>query len=87
MDRIEAVNVLKQILESCRAVDGRTFLLLPPNAANLQPSGYQIHLKMKLVGIERKCIQKILDEHQLVMKEIEDTTIIYKPQDIKKSFY
>jgi hypothetical protein len=87
LDRTEAVNVLKQILESCRAVDGQNLLLLPPSAANLQTNGYQIHLKMKLVGIERKCIQKILEEHQLIIKEIEDTTIIYKPEDLKKSFH
>ncbi len=78
LERDEAVDVLDSVFRNCTTVDGQYLALMPPNLSNPISHGYQIHLKANLTGVERKCLENILTDHNLVWHETEDKTIIYK---------
>ena len=77
MEREQAVEVLERIIQSCKTVDGQFLALMPPNLSDSLSNGYQIHIKANLTGMERKCLEDILNEHRLVWHEMAEKTIIY----------
>jgi hypothetical protein len=78
LERDEAVEVLERIIESCATVDGQYVALMPPNLTDPLSHDYQIHLRTNIRGMERKCLENIINNHNLVWHETEDKTIIYK---------
>ncbi|MCL4430019.1 MAG: hypothetical protein M1167_04625 [Chloroflexi bacterium] len=92
LKREEAISVLKELLDSCRGLDGHILQLGPP-AASSTVGGYQIIIKLALDQETQNCILDILGKHKLayqagsfwktkrsINKTEPDTFIIYKPK-------
>ncbi len=90
LNRQEAIAVVKELLEGCLGLDGRTVSLEPPP---IMQGGYQIVIRGILAEKSRAQIQAITAKHQLAiqtgniwktrhtLKEQPDTIIIYKPKN------
>jgi hypothetical protein len=93
LERVEAITVLKELLDSSIGLDGHGLELTAPSDSAF---GYQIIIKGTLDDETKHHIQNILSKHQLTSqtgnlwktkhssnKTEPDTLIIYKP---KKAF-
>jgi hypothetical protein len=94
LKRQEAICVLKELIDTCKGLDGHPLELALPNAPTSTEGGYQIIIKGALDEETRKQIQDILKKHQLAFqagsmwrtkhslnKTEPDTFIIYKPKN------
>ncbi len=90
LKREEAISVLKELLDTCKGLDGHGLELTAPNTPT---SGYQIIIKGVLDQETKQHIQDIITKHLLThqtgniwktkrsLNKIEpDTLIIYKPK-------
>jgi hypothetical protein len=79
LDRKEAIIVLKEIFDACMELDESWVALIPPTAGNVEAKGYQIHIRTKINGFDKKCVEATLQKYDLMYKEITNTAIIYRP--------
>jgi hypothetical protein len=79
MMRSEAAKILKEILVSCRVLEGKSVKLMPPDADSVLSEGCQIHVEKTSDGSEQLCISKIARKHKLSVHEDENYLVIYKP--------
>jgi hypothetical protein len=92
LKREEAIAVLKELLDNCKGLDGRSLELTSSSTPSETGGGYQIIIRGILDGETKKRIQNILAEHQLTyqmgslwrtkrsLNKEPDTIIIYKPK-------
>ena len=78
MDRRNAIDVIKEILDRCPAIEGRSITLLPPKGNAKLSDTFQIHIRTCDPSL-KACIETIAKEHSLVTKEDGNYFIIYKP--------
>ena len=79
MDREEAIALFREITNNCN-INVTSVNLVPPRTNDILSKGYQLHIKSLMDNCERGIIQKIVANHHLALKEIEEKIIIYKPQ-------
>jgi hypothetical protein len=78
MERPEAAEILKEILQNCSSLEGRSVKLMPPDADSVLSKGFQIHLQKSNEGIKKNCIYKIAKKHGLQVYDEEDFLVIYR---------
>jgi hypothetical protein len=91
LKRQEAILILKELLDNCTGLDGRSLELIAPNSP---ACGYQIIIKGILDQETKQHTQNIIVKHQLTSqsgtlwktkrslnKTEPDTLIIYKPKN------
>ena len=78
MDRVEAISVLREITSKCNLIVNFVNLV-PPRDADVLSKGYQIHIKPSIDTCDREVVLRIIVEHQLALKEVDENIIIYKP--------
>jgi hypothetical protein len=83
LKREEAILVLKELFEKCTDMDGRYMSLVPPTSVLPIAHGYQIHIKTGLDIITEKCMQDVIDSHNLAMQAFknEELIIIFKKHE------
>jgi hypothetical protein len=80
LKRAEAILVVKELFDKCTYMDGRYLSLVPPTSVEPTALGYQIHIKTSLDEETEKCMQDIIDSHNLTMQTFknEDLVIIFR---------
>lgn len=91
LKRVEAIAVLKELLDKCNCLDGHLVEIAPPIAPKSTGEGYQVIIKGALDGETQRHIKDIIVQHQLVSqvgslwktkrslnKTEPDTLIIYR---------
>jgi hypothetical protein len=63
---MEAIAVLKELLDKCNCLDGHLVEIAPPTATKPASEGYQIIIKGAIDGETKRHIQDIIVQHQLV---------------------
>ncbi len=63
-------------------MDGRYLSLVPPTRIKPTAHGYQIHIKTTVDSETEKCLQEVIDRHNLAMQAFknEELIIIFKKQ-------
>jgi hypothetical protein len=82
LNRAEAILIVKELFDKCTYMDGRYLSLVPPTSVAPIAHGYQIHIKTALDEQTEKCMQDVIDSHNLAMQAFknEDLVIIFKKQ-------
>jgi hypothetical protein len=65
LNRVEAVSVIKELLDCCIGLDGQTIQLTPPIAAG---GGYQIMLVGTFDQVTITCVQATAKKHGLALQ-------------------
>lgn len=79
MDRQEATQVLREVLGEC---DGSLLMssvsLSPVNPARAENSSFELRINCGLDDYLRKCINSVVVRHNLSMKELGDSVVIFQ---------
>ena len=78
MDRQQAVQVMKEILEQCYAIEGRSLTLLPPRNNDALSDTFQIHIRTD-DSVLTSCIRDIATKHGLSTFQDKTDFVVYKP--------
>ncbi len=85
MNREQAVNVIKQILEQCQFIEGKSLKLLPPKGNDALSNTYQIHIQVNSDEFLTSCVENVAKQHNLALMCKDGYCIVYKPYpDIRK---
>lgn len=80
MDRQEAVKVLHEILGEC---DGSLLMssvsISPASPTRAARSSFELKINCGLDDYLRKCINAVLERHNLAMNELGNSVTIYRP--------
>ncbi len=80
VNREQAVTIIKQIIDNCHAIEGKSIMLMPPKGNDALSHTYQIHIRTCSSGeVIEPCVRTIAKEHNLAVKVQNDLLIIYKP--------
>lgn len=79
MNREQAVNVIKQIFEQCRFIEGKSLKLLPPKGNDALSNTYQIHIQVNSDELLAACVDDIAKKHNLVVMRKDGYCVMYKP--------
>ncbi|MGO8806730.1 MAG: hypothetical protein ACLQO7_09060 [Candidatus Bathyarchaeia archaeon] len=79
MNREQAVNIIKQIFEQCRFIEGKSLKLLPPKGNDALSNTYQIHVQVNSDALLADCIEGIAGKHNLAVTRKNGYCIVYKP--------
>ena len=74
----EIAILLREIVDSCPALDGSTITLIPQKAVYPLFRGYHIVIKAAFTPNSMGCLRKIVEGHDLVMKIKADSITIYE---------
>jgi hypothetical protein len=80
MNRREAVKVPREILGEC---DGSLLMscvsLSPVAPTSAEEASFELRIGCGLDDYLRKCISAVLERHKLVMKELGNSFVIFRP--------
>ena len=84
MNRVQAVNIIKEVSEQCPLLVGRSIKLLQTKGNNASSNTLQLHIKVSndhpfLVN----CVENVAEKHNLTTRQIDDYVIVYEPQPKK----
>jgi hypothetical protein len=74
----EIAILLREIVDSCPALDGSTITLIPQKAMYPLYRGYHIVIKTDFTPTIMGCLRKIVEGHDLMLKIKTDSVIIYE---------
>ena len=78
MKREEAIELLKEIVKTCKNIDFKHISLKPPSEnANSDSEGFELHVKNQINEANWKCLKSIVQAHGLNLKEYDGWVIIY----------
>lgn len=77
MNLIEIVDLLKEITDSCRNLEGNDFLIAPSKLTHSNVLGYQIHITGRFDDDTRKCLNCIAIKRKLSIAMEESSVMIY----------
>jgi len=77
-ERKIAIAVLKEIVEICNTV-GINHISMKPVT---EPEGFELHIKDHFDEKDSKCVEAIIQKHNLSAKKYEGFIIIYTPRPI-----
>jgi len=78
MKRPEAAEILKELLLTCRALEGKSVKLMPPDADSVIADGFQIHVQKTVGDKENMCINRIAKKYSLKVHEDECFLVLYR---------
>ncbi len=79
MERKEAVDVLRTILDRCSTENVTKVMIMPSSSDNAYSTGSQIYIEAPFDPEAKKYLQTIAEQYHLSIKENANTVIIYKP--------
>jgi hypothetical protein len=81
MNRDEAVNLLKEILDTCVDLKQNGVALMPPNADDVLSKDYQIHIMGDVSKVDLSCLNQIVEKSRLSLKMFQEKMllVIYRP--------
>ncbi len=80
MDRKEVAVLFKELFDSCPHLEGKPFMLMPPDADDVLSKDYQIHIKSEIDESLLVCIRNIIKRHDnLAINEQKNLVVIYEP--------
>ena len=79
MDRKQAEDLLKEILDNCPALNGSTITLMPPESSDVPSKGYQIHIKPVPNEEVLCCLRGIAEKHNIALRQEKQLLSIYEP--------
>jgi hypothetical protein len=79
MDRKEATMVLREIMGECDGLLLMTCVSLSPTAP-IRDDSFELRIHCGINDYLRRCINTVLQKHQLSMKESNSSLVIYNPQ-------
>jgi hypothetical protein len=74
----EVAVLLREIIDRCPSLDGSTITLTPQKAMYPLFEGYHIQIKARFTNESMGCLRKIVEGHDLIMKDKADGIIIYE---------
>jgi hypothetical protein len=74
----EVAILLREIIDRCPSLDGSTITLTPQKAMYPLFEGYHIQIKARFTNEIMGCLRKIVEGHDLIMKNKADGIIIYE---------
>ncbi len=86
MNRVEAVNLIKEIDQECKDIRGTSLLLLEPDPNDQQSLGYKVNIKMKATPMRIRCLRTIAEQYGLRVDVAQDnwSVTIYRPREAEK---
>ncbi len=82
MERQEAIEILKAILDKCPRLDGNPICLIP-SATDVLAEGYQIHIASPICDEAREYLRELLAKYGVEYREANERLMIYKPSKTK----
>jgi hypothetical protein len=80
MDRKQVAVLFQEMFDNCPNLEGKSFVLMPPNADNVLSKDYQIHIQSELKEDTVVCLRRIIKKHgNLAIKEEKNLVVIYEP--------
>jgi hypothetical protein len=79
MNREQAVNVIKEIFEQCRFIEGKSLKLMPPKENNNLSNTFQVCVQVMNDSLLVSCIESVAEKHNLKVKCKDSYCIVYKP--------
>ncbi len=80
MDRKQIAILFKEMFDVCPKLEGKPFVLMPPNSDDILSKDYQIHIVSELDEDTLLCIRRIVKKHgNLAITEQKNLTVIYEP--------
>ncbi len=79
MNRIEAVNYLKEVLIRCQELSPSSVCF--ENYKDTQTENYRVYIKGTIYESDREKLRALAKEHNLAMQENENEVVVYKPKD------
>lgn len=74
----EIAILLREIVDTCPALDGSTITLIPQKAMYPLYKGYHINIKANFSKEHMGCLRKIVEGHDLVMQIKSEAVVIYE---------
>lgn len=72
--------IFKELFDTCPSLEGKPFVLMPPNADDVLSKDYQIHIKAEIEEDLLMCIRRIVKKHQkYAVNEQKNLVVIYEP--------
>jgi len=80
MNRNEVGLLFKELFDSCPSLEGKPFVLMPPNSDDVLSKDYQIHIRAEIDEMLLICIRKIVKKHdKYAINEQKNLLVIYEP--------
>lgn len=80
MNRTEVSALFKELFEECPSLEGKPFVLMPPNADDVLSKDYQIHIRAEIDDLLLMCIRRVIKKHgKYAIKEQKNLLVIYEP--------
>jgi hypothetical protein len=80
MNRKEVAILFKELFDKCPSLEGKPFVLMPPDADGVLSRDYQIHIKGEIDESLLVCLRKIVMRHDKYAINVEkNLTVIYEP--------
>jgi hypothetical protein len=77
--REEAVSLLREVSDKCASLGPHGIMLMPSNADDMLAKGYQLHIKANLDEESISCINPLVEQRGLKIKQEKDLLVIYRP--------
>ena len=78
LERQEAIEILKAILDKCPRLDGNPICLMP-SETNLLAEGYQIHITSTICDEAKQYLMELLANRGIEYREGKERFMIFKP--------
>ena len=80
--RHEAIGVLNEVMNECSDFVNMNFVSLTDSTyqTRMKSTGYEIYIKCAPSSALKQCLTPILEKKNLVMAELKNAIIIYKPK-------
>jgi len=82
LERQEAIEILKVILDKCPRLDGNPVCLIPSETTILA-EGYQIHISSLVCDEAKEYLRELLINRGIEYREGKERFMIYKPSKTK----
>ena len=80
MERELAVNIVKEIFDTCPHIIGRSVKIMPPDSDNVLADGCQIHVNGNHDEFIYNCLKMIAEKNDLSIRRENSLIVIYKPR-------
>ena len=81
MNRNEAVDLLKEILDKCINITQYGIAIMPPNSDDVLSKYFQIHVFGNINKLDTSCLKSIMEKSCLQLKLLQEKNllVIYRP--------
>lgn len=81
MNRQEAVDLLKEISDTCGSLREQGIALMPPDADSVLSHGYQLHIFAEVSEESIVCLKEVIKKRKLQLNLVQEKNllVIYRP--------